>query len=485
MITPSQLRTALTARVDKFFEQSSGLVKSKDLSENILTIVGDLRSNPSQQKLWFVLTILTGQLPSVEQVSKAELLLRSSQSNAELSETFLGEFALTLADSAVSTDLMLVKDSLIVLLVNIATNDLHTGVQRVTRSLCNELIDIDQNIVFANVSEDGFSLCHLDSDYVRAILSEDYRLKQRLSPDNIYENVLVPIDCKIIIPEVPLDIESNSRLSALAENSSNSLICIGYDLIPILSPEFVSRDESERFTHYLSMISRAKKMLCISEQAASEFRGFFQAKESLGAPTPTVKVIDIPVDVQEVTQYPLRKNSKLNILAVGTIELRKGQVETLLACKKLWKENIDLKITFVGKVHAEVDEIWTSLIHGLPEDSFSHLYELSEQELGHLYSSSDLSVFVSKHEGYGLPIVESIMHGTPVLTTNFNPAFFKVKNSGAIGISSVDSDTIAIELKKLVDLFTKNQHLTTVNQDFEIPSSREYANHVYREILEL
>jgi hypothetical protein len=137
MITPSQLRTALTARVDKFFEQSSGLVKSKDLSENILTIVGDLRSNPSQQKLWFVLIILTGHLPSVEQVSKAELLLRSSQSNAELSETFLGEFTLTLADSALSTDLMLVKDSLIVLLVNIAKNNLHTGVQRVTRSLCN------------------------------------------------------------------------------------------------------------------------------------------------------------------------------------------------------------------------------------------------------------------------------------------------------------------------------------------------------------
>jgi glycosyltransferase involved in cell wall biosynthesis len=151
----------------------------------------------------------------------------------------------------------------------------------------------------------------------------------------------------------------------------------------------------------------------------------------------------------------------------------------------LWSEEIDLKITFVGKVHHEIDEMWTSLIHGLPEDSFSHLNDLSEQELGHLYASSDLSVFVSKHEGYGLPIVESIMHGTPVLTTNFNPAYLKVKNSGAIGISTVDVETIASELRKFVDSYSKNQHLENVNQDFDVPSAFEYASDIYREILEL
>ena len=485
MITPSQLRTALIARVDKFFEQYSVLAKSTDLAENILTIVSDLRANPSQEKLWFVLTILTGQLPSVEQTSSAELWLRSSQSDAELSEKFLGELTVSLADSSAATDVMVVKDSVIVLLVNIAKNDLHTGVQRVSRSLCKELMQIDQNIIFANVSEDGYSLCHLDSDYLRTILSEDFRLKKGLSLEKLYENVLVPINCRVLIPEVPLDIESNSRLSALAENSSNSLICIGYDLIPILSPEFVSRDESERFTHYLSMASKAEKILCISEYAASEFAGFFQAKESIGTIAPTITAIDIPVEKHEAIDVAVRRNSTLNILAVGTIEPRKGQIETLLACKKLWNEGIDLRITYVGKVHPEIDEIWSSLTHGLPKSLFSHLSDLSERELGQLYSTSDLSVFVSKHEGYGLPIGESIMHGTPVLTTNFNPAYVKVKNSGAIGISTVDSETIASELRKFVDSFSKNQHLESVNQDFDVPSALEYASTVYQEILEL
>jgi glycosyltransferase involved in cell wall biosynthesis len=485
MITPSQLRTALITRVDKFFDQSPDLVKSKDLADNVLTIVNDLRSNPNQNKTWFALTMLTGQLPSIEQVSKAELWLRSTESDAELCEKFLGELTVSLAESAASTDLMVVNDAVIVLLVNIAKNDLHTGVQRVSRSLCKELLEVDQNIVFANVSEDGFSLCHLDFDFVREALAEDYRLNQGLSSNEFYENVLVPINCRILIPEVPLDVEANSRLSAIAESSSNSLACIGYDLIPILSPEFVSRQESERFTHYLSMTSRAKKILCISEQSAAEFRGFFRAKESLGAIAPEVSVIEIPVDINEITKNTISRNSKLSVLTVGTIEPRKGQIETLLACKKLWSEEIDLKITFVGKVHPEIDEIWTSLIHGLPEDSFSHLCDLSEQELGHLYSSSDLSIFVSKHEGYGLPIVESIMHGTPVLTTNFNPAYQKVKNSGAIGISTVDAETIASELRKCVDSFSKNQHLVSVNQDFDVPSAREYAGDIYRAILGL
>jgi len=485
MITPSLLRSALVIRVEKYLDETPELNKSPDLAENILKIVGDLRSNPRKDKLWLVLTMFTGELPSVEQISKVELWLRSSQSDAELGERLIGELSTSLSISATSTDLVVVKDSVIVLLVNIVKNNLHTGVQRVARSLCDELIDIDQNIVFANVSEDGFSLSLLDTDFTRKVLSEDFRLSKGLGAQDIYEKVLVPINCKILVPEIPLNIEFNSKLSALAENSSNTLTCIGYDLIPILSPEFVSRSESEQFTYYLSMVSRAKKILCISEPAAAEFRGFLQAKESLGVSTPKVAVVDIPVDVKVGTQKARSKNSHLNILVVGTIESRKGQVETLLACKKLWKEDYALKVTFVGKVHAEIDEVWSSLKKDLSETVFSHVIDLSEQELGHLYSTSDLSVFVSKHEGYGLPIIESIMHGTPVLTSSFNPAYLKVKNSGAIGISTVDAESIANELRKIFDLFRQNLLSVNVTQDFDTPSAFEYASNIYREILEL
>lgn len=485
MITPSLLRTALETRVEKYFEEAPELVKSSVLAENILALVSDLRLNPKKEKLWLVLTMLTGHLPTVEQISKAELWLRSSQSDAELGEKLLGELTVSSANSAASTDVVIVKDCVIVLLVNIVKHDLHTGVQRVARSLCSELIGIDQNIVFANLSDDGFSISPIDNDFMRKVLSEEYRLSKGLNNQAAPEKVLVPLSCKILLPEVPLNIEFNSRLSALADNSSNSLACIGYDLIPILSPEFVSRLETEQFTHYLSMVSRTKKVLCISELTAAEFRGFFQAKESIGASSPKISVFDIPVDRKVGVQKAPRNNSTLNILTVGTIEPRKGQVETLLACKKLWKEDYALKITFVGKVHPEIDDVWSSLTRGLSKTVFSHKMDLSEQELAQLYSTSDLSIFVSKHEGYGLPIVESIMHGTPVLTTNFNPAYLKVKNSGATGISIVDSETIANELRKIFESFSKDGLLESVNQDFEVPSAFEYASEIYREILEL
>lgn len=488
MITPTILRSALMARVEEYFDVSSELVRSSDLSENILLILADLRKNPRKDKLWLVLTLLLGHLPSREQFANAELWLKLSQSDAELGEKIITEFAISTAKSGTSTDVVIANNRVVVVLTNIFKTNLHTGVQRIARDLCNELKAIDSNIMFANISRDGFSISPLEPDLVKVMLAEEFRLNNDLSNQVISEKVLIPLNCKILIPEVPLDINFNSRLSVLAENSSNEIACLGYDLIPILSPEFVTRTESEQFTHYLSMCSQAKIMLCISDHARAEFKSYFDARGSVGATSPKTIVVEIPVNQvkdNNGARVEIRRKSTFNVLTVGTVEPRKGQIETLLACKKLWDEDVDLRITFVGNVHSEINELWVSLTKDLSEEKFCHLFNISDKEIVQLYSNSDMSIFVSKHEGYGLPIIESIMHGTPVLTTNFSPIWPKVRNSGAIGISTVDPDSIALELRKAIKSRDENQPWRVNNQNLDVPSSFEYATAIYREIMEL
>jgi glycosyltransferase involved in cell wall biosynthesis len=488
MITPSLLREALASRVEKYFGEFFDYATSPDLSENFLAIVSDLRANPKPEKNWLALTFLLGQLPTVEQVTKLEMWIRSSRDDQELVENILRELTISLARSGALTDVLVIKERVIVLLKDVAKQSLHTGVQRVTRDLCRQLIDIDQTIVFANISDDGHSISPIDIDFARVMFTEKYRLNNSFDNQDIGEKFLIPINCRILVPEIPLNIDFNSRLSALGKSSSNSFSCIGYDLIPILSPEFVSREESEQFTHYLSMTSEAKKVMCISDQAAAEFAGYYEARKSVEGNSPEISVIDIPTSRTLGSVNRLgrsSKDSKFHILSVGTIEPRKAQIETLLACKELWSEGADLKITFVGRVHAEILDIWNALTHGLADSMFRHLIDISDEDLAHLYSSSDLSIFVSKHEGYGLPIVESILHGTPVLTTNFSPSWSKVKDSGAIGISTVDASTISGELRKIIKRFAENKEIVHVDQDLKLPNEFEYASYIYREIIEL
>ena len=47
--------------------------------------------------------------------------------------------------------------------------------------------------------------------------------------------------------------------------------------------------------------------------------------------------------------------------------------------------------------------------------------ELSYEEIKRLYRGVDCFVFPSKYEGFGIPIIESIISGTPVITTNYLP----------------------------------------------------------------
>jgi hypothetical protein len=146
-----RLREALASRVEKYFGEFFDSATSPDLSENFLAIVRDLRTNPKREKNWLALTFLLGQLPTGEQVTKLEMWIRSSRDDQELVENILGELAISLARSGALTDVLVVKERVIVLLKDVAKQSLHTGVQRVTRDLCLQLIDIDQTIVFANI----------------------------------------------------------------------------------------------------------------------------------------------------------------------------------------------------------------------------------------------------------------------------------------------------------------------------------------------
>jgi len=55
--------------------------------------------------------------------------------------------------------------------------------------------------------------------------------------------------------------------------------------------------------------------------------------------------------------------------------------------------------------------------HGI-EDSVSFVGEVDENELCSLYSGADLFVFPSKIEGFGLPVIEAMACGTPVICSN-------------------------------------------------------------------
>ena len=108
------------------------------------------------------------------------------------------------------------------------------------------------------------------------------------------------------------------------------------------------------------------------------------------------------------------------ILAVGNSELRKNIPRLLEAYRKIRLENTDFKLKLVieGRKAWLYEEIF-KIMNGFDfmEDVILTGF-VSNEDLPLLYNAASLFVYPSLFEGFGLPIIESMACGTPVVTSN-------------------------------------------------------------------
>ncbi|MFT5193333.1 MAG: glycosyltransferase involved in cell wall biosynthesis [Cellvibrionaceae bacterium] len=174
---------------------------------------------------------------------------------------------------------------------------------------------------------------------------------------------------------------------------------------------------------YLNMSTRlackkAKKIIAISESAKNDIMRLFNVEEE------RVQVI-YPGLREEFTRPPeeainaFRKQKQLPdrfILHVGTLQPRKNLPLLIDAFSQANLPGIDL--VFAGGKGWFFDEIFAKVNHlGLANRIHFPGY-VPDDELPLWYAAADLLVFPSFYEGFGMPIIEAMGCGTPVLASN-------------------------------------------------------------------
>lgn len=215
-----------------------------------------------------------------------------------------------------------------------------------------------------------------------------------------------------------------------------------HDLIPIDFSEYVREGDSETHTrrmHHAAVF--ADVILVNSEFTRKRFLTFCK-DESLEAPPCEVLVIGV-----EPTFISLAKKQSASEMAVeqpyfitiGTIEPRKNHLLLL----NVWRDLIEKtgsapKLVIVGKRGWSNQNTFDFLDRCEVARSYIHEYsDLPDTELIALLKGAQALLFPSFSEGWGMPLVEAIAAGTPVISSDIE-VFHEASQERALFIDPVD-----------------------------------------------
>lgn len=103
------------------------------------------------------------------------------------------------------------------------------------------------------------------------------------------------------------------------------------------------------------------------------------------------------------------------VIAVGTIEPRKNQ---LTAVRAMAEVNGKVSLVMVGHPKPYVELVVKEIRRLRLEQRVKLLHEVDSADLPALYSGALCSLYLSLYEGFGIPVLESMCCGTPVICSN-------------------------------------------------------------------
>lgn len=194
------------------------------------------------------------------------------------------------------------------------------------------------------------------------------------------------------------------------------------------------------YTRYIrSAISRAVKVadliLCDSYAIRNEVIQLFGVDEEK-VRTAWIAYSPLP-EVQPQTQEELsvRIREKLGlqkpfVLFVGTLERRKNIITLVEAFARVAGE-LDMQCVMVGKAGYGFPEIKASIERQKCRDRYIMPGFVTDEELSLLYTQAELFAFPSSYEGFGIPLVEAMSFGLPIVASRI-PASEEVAGDAAL-----------------------------------------------------
>jgi glycosyltransferase involved in cell wall biosynthesis len=226
-----------------------------------------------------------------------------------------------------------------------------------------------------------------------------------------------------------------------------------HDMIFLLAPEFHQRAKVAFFQRMIrAAAARADHIIADSDATRDD----------------TMRLLDVAAD--RITTVPLAADPRFRpvrdravlsdvrrryalaerfILTVGTLEPRKNVMAVVRVLRGLQDRGIQCELAVAGMKGWRYGPLFEELSRSALVDRVKFLGFVPTEDLPALYSLADVFMYPSLYEGFGIPPLEAMSCGTPVIASN-RSSIPEVVGNGGILINPEDVDQMTEAAARLL-----------------------------------
>jgi glycosyltransferase involved in cell wall biosynthesis len=300
--------------------------------------------------------------------------------------------------------------------------------------------------VYSRELLDGLAAGHPQDAFLHCYRLKQFRAACKPSALNVRNRLLVP----------PLQTFRADLFHALNQRvdrrPTKRVVSTFHDLF-VMTSEYSTEGFRERFTKQARHAAANSDLIIAVSQFTAD-----QVHTLLGVPREKIRVVPHGVRAPDLESDAQRENM---ILFVGALQVRKNVIRLVEAFEQLPH---DWTLTLAGATGFGAGEILHRVQTSSARERIKVTGYISTKEIEGLYARARLFAFPSLDEGFGMPVLEAMARGLPVLTSN-RSALPEVAGEAALLVNPYKTEEIGSALLRLASDSTLREQLAQAGRE--------------------
>ncbi|WP_345550402.1 glycosyltransferase family 4 protein [Microbulbifer aestuariivivens] len=202
----------------------------------------------------------------------------------------------------------------------------------------------------------------------------------------------------------------------------------------------------------------------VNSQYSKKSLEFWGSKQS-------IKVVPIASSVQRMKKQNINIRRPLRVLFFGALCLRKGVHYALEAFQILKQKGVEIEMKMAGELYISTEKLRCY-------SGVTYLGTVASSEVPALFDNTDVMIFPTLSDGFGMVQVESMSRGVPVISSSFCAEIVSHNENGFV-LDEVTAEGIAY----FIERYSDDRKLLEVHSSAAFDASEKYSVQNYQGLI--